>query len=40
MIRKYAYPLSYAFSRTHLSLKENTYSIEDIKFYMTYVYTI
>jgi hypothetical protein len=41
MIHKYAYSLSsHVFSRTHMSLKENTYFIEYIKFYMTYVYTI
>jgi hypothetical protein len=40
-IHKYAYSLSsYAFFRTHLSLKENTYPIRDIKFYMIYTYTI
>jgi hypothetical protein len=32
--------LSHAFFRIHLSLKENTYSVGDTKFYMTYAYTI
>jgi hypothetical protein len=36
IIYKYAYPLfSYAFFRNHLLLKENTYPIRDLKFYMT-----
>jgi hypothetical protein len=40
-MRKYVYHFSsHAFSRIHLSLKENVYSVRDIKFCMTYAYTI
>jgi hypothetical protein len=41
MIHKYIYSLSsHTFFRTHVSLKNNAYLIRDIKFCMTYAYTI